>query len=508
MVAQQQIVEALRTDHLHADLKGRSVRGGLVTLTSQGVQFIMQSIATIVLARLLTPADFGIVAMVTVITGLATSFADFGLSEATIQRKEITHGQVSTLFWINFAIGLGLTLFTAALGPALAMFYREPRLIRIALLLSLTFFLGGLRVQPSALLKRQMRFSALAFRDIAAYSTAVPITILMAWRGAGYWSLVAMPLILNSVQMVLSWLMVRWRPGLPRRDSQVRAMVTFGGNVSVSYLIFSLNRSFDSILIGWYWGAAPLGLYSRAYNLLMLPIRQLSTPAGNVAIPAFSRLQDDPDRFARYYLRTMGLIIWITAPIFAFLFVTAKSIIVLVLGAKWVEATPVFQLLVISALGQMLIDSTIWLLISRGQSARLLKLLLLISPVIACSFAVGLPYGIKGVALSGSSVLLLILPWILNYTFRGTRLTLARLGRAIVYPVSISLFGIFLAHLSLYFLGPTHIPSQLLVVVFAFVAAYSLSAFIPAVREEIMSLRDSLGALGISRRPTVSPVAQ
>jgi PST family polysaccharide transporter len=285
-------------------------------------------------------------------------------------------------------------------------------------------------------------------------------------------------------------------------------MVTFGGNVSVSYLIFSLNRSFDSILIGWYWGAAPLGLYSRAYNLLMLPIRQLSTPAGNVAIPAFSRLQDDPDRFARYYLRTMGLIIWITAPIFAFLFVTAKSIIVLVLGAKWVEATPVFQLLVISALGQMLIDSTIWLLISRGQSARLLKLLLLISPVIACSFAVGLPYGIKGVALSGSSVLLLILPWILNYTFRGTRLTLARLGRAIVYPVSISLFAIFLAHLSLYFLGPTHIPSQLLVVVFAFVAAYSLSAFIPAVREEIMSLRDSLGALGISRRPTVSPVAQ
>jgi len=172
MPSPQEFSDVLRTDHLHSDLKGRSVRGGLLTLVSQGAQFVMQTLSTVVLARLLVPADFGVVAMVTAVTGLASAFADFGLSEATIQRKEITHEQVSMLFWINVAIGLVLTLITAALGPVLAQFYREPRLVAITLLMSLNFLLGGLRVQPNALLKRQMRFSALAWRDIASYAVA------------------------------------------------------------------------------------------------------------------------------------------------------------------------------------------------------------------------------------------------------------------------------------------------------------------------------------------------
>ena len=167
MAAQQQALDAFSTEHLHADLKGRSVRGGVLTLTSQGAQFVMQSIATVVLARLLTPADFGLVAMVTAITGLGQAFADLGLSEATIQHPEISHNQVSTLFWINVAIGLGAYVDYGALAPVLAWFYQEPRLKDITLLVSLTFLIGGLRVQHDALLRRQMRFSSLAIRDMA-----------------------------------------------------------------------------------------------------------------------------------------------------------------------------------------------------------------------------------------------------------------------------------------------------------------------------------------------------
>ncbi|MGO8737596.1 lipopolysaccharide biosynthesis protein [Rhodoblastus sp.] len=303
MSAEELSVNALSTEHLHADLRGRSVRGGLVNLTSQGAQFLIQSIATVVLARLLTPADFGLVAMVATITGLGQAFADLGLSEATIQRKEITHNQVSTLFWINVAIGLALMLLTAALAPVLATFYREPRLVKITLLVSLTFLIGGLRVQPDAILKRQMRFSSIAIRDVAGYCLAVPLAIAMAWRGAGYWALVALPLTLNLSALILSWLMVDWRPGLPRRDAQVSSMIAFGGNVAASYFLLTISRSADNVLVGWYWGAGPLGLYSKAYNLLMLPVRQLSVPAAGVAIPAFSRIQSDPERFARYYLR-------------------------------------------------------------------------------------------------------------------------------------------------------------------------------------------------------------
>ena len=495
MSVQQESLNALSTEHLEADLKGRSVRGGLLNLTSQGAQFLIQSIATVVLARLLTPADFGLVAMVATITALGQAFADLGLSEATIQRKEISHDQVSVLFWINVAIGLGLMLMTAALAPVLARFYRDPRLVNITLLLSLTFLIGGLRVQPDALLKRQMRFSSLAVRDVASYALAVPVAIAMAWRGASYWALVALPLTLNLTQMSLSWLMVKWRPGLPRRDAQVGSMIAFGGNVAASYFIITVSRSADNVLIGWYWGAGPLGLYSRAYNLLMLPVRQLSAPAAGVAIPAFSRIQSDPERFARYYLRAVNLIMWISAPIFGFLFVAAQPVIVLLLGNQWREAAPVFQILAISALGQLLLESTIWLLVSRGQSQHLLRLLLMICPIMVGSYAIGLPFGIKGVALSGSLVLLTILPWMLKFTFRGTNLTLQGVGRAVLYPIALCLVGVFLAKLALHLIGPERIVSQLLVTALGFTAVYLLSTLIRPVREEFISFRKLLNEL-------------
>ena len=265
MPATQQLIDPFSTEHLHADLKGRSVRGGMLTLSSQGAMFVMQSVSTVVLARLLLPADFGLVAMVTAITGLGQAFSDLGLSEATIQRQEISHHQVSTLFWINVAIGMTLTLATIALAPVMAWFYRDPRLKGITFLVSLTFLIGGLRVQHDALIRRQMRFVALAIRDVAAYAVAVPVAIIMAWRGAGYWAIVALPLILNFTGMALSWVIVRWIPGLPRRGAKVGSMIVFGGNVAASYVIMAVNRSADAVLTGWYWGAGPLGLYSRAY---------------------------------------------------------------------------------------------------------------------------------------------------------------------------------------------------------------------------------------------------
>ncbi len=357
MSVQTQTIDAFSTQHLHADLKGRSVRGGLLTLTSQGAVFVIQSVSTVVLARLLVPADFGLVAMATAITGLGQAFADLGLSEATIQRPEITHEQVSTLFWVNVAIGLALTLVTTALGPVLAWFYREPRLKEITAVLSLTFLFGGLKVQHNALLRRQMRFVSIAIRDVASYALAVPVAIVMAWRGAGYWAIIALPVALAFTGMALSWLFIRWVPGLPRRGAHIGSMIAFGGKIAFSYVIININRSADAVLTGWYWGAGPLGLYSRAYNLLMLPVRQLSGPAGSVAVPAFSRIQNDPERFARYYLRAVNLIIWISGPMFAFLFVAAQPVIILVLGNKWREAAPVFQILIIGSLGQLLFEN-------------------------------------------------------------------------------------------------------------------------------------------------------
>lgn len=492
--------DTFSTAHLKGDLKGRSVSGGLITLTSQGAQFLLQSASTVVLARLLVPADFGLVAMVTAITGVAQGFADLGLSEATIQREQISHGQVSTLFWINVGVGLLLMMVTVALAPVLVLFYREPRLRNITVLVSLTFLIGALRVQHDALLKRQMRFRSVAIRDVTSSVLAVTVGIIMAWRGAGYWALAALPLMLNFAQMALSWSMSRWIPGLPRRDAPIGSLLSFGGGVAGSYLIMNLNRSTDNILVGWYWGAGPLGLYSRAYNLLMLPFRQLIFPASSVAVSAFSRTQSDGDRFARYYLRAVNLMMWISTPIFGFLFVVAEPLIVLTLGGKWRDAAPVFQLLALSALGQVLLESAIWSLVSRGQTKRLLKLSLLISPILIGSYALGLPFGIKGVALSGSLVFVAVLPWLLRFTFRETNLTLRRFGAAIVWPTMVGLASVLLSEFVLHILESQGASCVLLVAPLSFAAAYSVSMLIPAVRREILSLKNMIEPFGTLKR--------
>jgi O-antigen/teichoic acid export membrane protein len=482
--------DAFSTTHLQADIKGRSVRGGIWTLTAQGAQFVMQSTATIMLARLLTPSDFGLVAMVTAITTLGQAFADFGLSEATIQQPEITHEEVSNLFWINVSIGLLLTAITAALAPALAWFYKEPPLTPIALVLSLMFVLGGLRVQHDALLRRLMRFKALAIRDLVAVMVAVPGSILLAWRGGGYWAIVALPLILTVIQVAFSWAMVGWIPGMPQRNVSVRSMVHFGGHVAAAYLVFSINGNADNVLVGRFWGAGPLGLYSRAYNLLMLPIRQLGGPARSVAVPGFSRVQDDPERLARFYLRAVNLMIWITAPLFGFLFVAATPVIILALGAHWSAAAPVFQILVIAALCQVLLESLMWLLVSQGRGRRLLLVLLMNSPVLIGGYAIGLKFGISGVALCGSLAMIGVMPFLLRYSFRDTVLTVRAVGRNVLCPLGVSLAGIVAAELMLYWRTPPSMLVRLGAIAVSFALGCVCTLAANPVRRELMALKE------------------
>jgi O-antigen/teichoic acid export membrane protein len=218
-------------------------------------------------------------------------------------------------------------------------------------------------------------------------------------------------------------------------------------------------------------------------------------------------MQNDPARFARYYLRVVNLVTWIATPIFGFLFVAAKPVIVLVLGRKWVEAAPVFQFLAIAALAQLLFSPTTWLFVCRGQSGRLLKLLLILTPIFFAGYAIGLPFGIKGVALTGSLVFVAVFPWVLSYTFRGTDLTLQRFGKAILCPVSVGFAAVFSGELALHLVGPQGTVFMLLAVALGFVAAYSLSALIPPVWREATSLRNLLRDLR-SPIPTVQAQSQ
>jgi PST family polysaccharide transporter len=480
-------LDSLKTDHLKADLRGRSVRGGILTLIAQGVSFLLQIISTVVLARLLTPADYGLVAMVAAVSGLVKMVADGGLSQATIQRPEINHRQVSTLFWINVGFSFLLMVVFSALAPALAWFYGEPRVALITLVVAGTFLFSGLMVQHDALLRRQMRFLSLTVRDIAASVVGVAVAIVMAWRGAGYWALVALPAATGLTQMVLSWFLSGWRPGLPSWSPEVRSMVGFGGHLVGANIIAYTDRNADNVLIGWFWGAGPLGLYSRAYSLLMLPLRQINAPVTAVALPAFSRIQDDPERFARYYLRTMNLIMWFNAPLIGFLFIAAEPVITIVLGGQWREAAAVFQILAISALTQPLYKSVGLVFVSRGRADRLFKMTVYIFPVIVGSFLVGLPFGIKGVALCYS------------VTFQGTQLTLWGFGRALMWPVSLCLVAVSAAALAVYFVAPQGNLLWLLLIAVVFAIVYAMSLLIRPVREEMKSLAELWRDRNVSR---------
>jgi PST family polysaccharide transporter len=234
--------------------------------------------------------------------------------------------------------------------------------------------------------------------------------------------------------------------------------------------------------------------------LLLLPVRQLNAPLSTIMVPAFSRLQNDPERFARYYLRSVNLIAWITTPLFGFLIVAAEPVIRLVLGKKWLAAAPVFEILAIAALAQMLFNPTIWLLVSRGQSDRMLKLSLILTPIFIGSYVIGLPFGIKGVALSGSVVFVGIFPWMLKYVFRGTHLTLRRLWQAMLCPISLSLTSAVVAELALSLIAPQGVLLQLSVSALGFAVAFALSALLRPVQEEINSIRGLLSDLSLSRQ--------
>lgn len=419
------------TEHLKTDLKGRSVRGGAVTMITQAGKFILNMGSTVILARLLTPQDYGLIGMVTAVTGLVALFNDMGLSTATIQRAEINHNQVSTLFWVNVVLSASIMLLTAAVAPAIAWFYNEPRLTWITLTLAITFIFAGLAVQHQALLTRQMRFTTLAVVEIISVLCGITTAIISAWYGAGYWALVLMQLAIAISSTVGIWSVCGWRPGSPVRNSGVRSLLAFGGNLTGFSVLNYFSRNLDNILIGRVWGAGSLGLYSKAYGLMMLPLQQINNPITAVAVPGLSRLHSEPQQFRNHYLKALSLITASTMPVVLLMIILSEEIIKLLLGSRWGEAAVIFQYLGISAFFQPITNTSGWLYISTGRTDRMFKWGIFSSAFLVASFFVGLPYGVRGVALSYSIAKLLQTVPCMYYATRDTSITLLDLVDAV-----------------------------------------------------------------------------
>ena len=396
-----------RTGHLMAAIGGHTARAGMVTMMSHGLKVVLSVVATAVLARLLSPHDYGLIGMVAVATNFVSMFKDLGLSFPTVQQREINFDQISTLFWINVSVSVALIAIMVALAPALSWFYGEPRLTMITIVMAMGFVLGGVAVQHDALLRRQMRFFALSGIALTSMVMSYAVGIIMAWRGAGYWSLVFSQLALLATNAIGVLMLCRWRPGLPKRNSGVMSMVSFGGNITGYAVINYFSKNFDSLVIGKFWGAQNLGLFNKAGQLLAIP-EQVDEPLSSVALPALSRLADSPERYRRAYLRMLDKVMLLTMPAMTLAIVCSDWLVLIVLGSQWTGTARVLALLGIAALFQPVVNSAGWLFLTQGRGRHMLQWSMMNSPISIASILVGLPWGPIGVAASYSLTRLLL----------------------------------------------------------------------------------------------------
>ncbi len=446
-----------KTEHLKHNLKERIIRGLIAVFSGRGILLVIETIGTMILARLLFPADYGLIAMVAVVVNFVIIFRDMGLSSATIWAENISQQIITNMFWISILIGIILTIIVAALAPVIAWFYREPRLMRITWALLPSFIFSSAMLQHQALLRRQMRFGRLALSQLIASGGGIVIAISCALKGMGYWSLVAQRVSGSFLMLVMIWSVCHWKPGLPRKCNGTGQFLHFGGNLSGSRLVQYLMRNADNMILGYFSGSTALGIYSKAYALLMLPLKHINEPFTSVVVPALSRLQGEPERYRNYYKKAISAVTTISIPIAVFSAIAARDIIQVILGAKWSAASVVFIFLVpLAFLGSFNV-STGWVYISLGRVSRQLRMHFVTGILGLISMFIGVRWGVYGMAAAVS--IISIICWFpqMLYCFHGTPLAFKDLASALYRQIAaavISALIILAAAIFLPFSGP------------------------------------------------------
>ena len=494
-----------RTDHLKAELGSRTARGGVATLTSQGFKFFISMAATVVLARLLTPQDYGLVGMVAVVTGFVSIFKDMGLAIATIQKEEINGKQISTLFWINVTLSILVMLVTTAIAPALAWFYGEPRLTLITIGFAGALLFGGLTVQHEALLRRQMKFTALAVLEIGSLIAGIVAAVVFAWHGARYWALVINQLVQAITYAAAVWIVCGWVPGWPVRTAGVRSMFAFGGNLTGFHVINYFARNLDNMLIGKFWGSWQLGIYAKAYQLLLLPIDQINYPIAAVAIPALSRLNDSPERYRKAYLRMIEKIAILTMPGMAFMIMTSDWIVAIVLGPQWSQAARVFALLGIAGLVQPVANTTGWLFMSQNRAHHMFQWGIIGGMLAILSIIAGLHWGSIGVAASYSLTnVAVVIPLLFYFVGRAGPVHTTDFYRTMAAPASAALLTMLALLMFRHWVNSIN-PTAGLIIAFGltFVTAFFVLVVLPSGR---LLLRDGITMISLltKSKPAIS----
>jgi O-antigen/teichoic acid export membrane protein len=392
-------------------LRRTAVRGVGATIAGQVCNFAVQIGSVVILARLLTPADFGIVTMVTTFSLLFRSFGLNGFTELIMQREELTHSLASNLFWINLGIGTILTLAFASSGPLLALFYHNSAVVQVTAGMSLTIGIGCLGYIHLGLLQRAMHFRTIAIINFAGLLLYLIVSIVLAMAGWHYWALVWGIGAHAVVTAAGAWLMCRWIPSRPGHVPGTSSGFKFAMNVYSHFAFSYLTRNIDNLLVGWRFGAQVLGFYKRAYDLFVLPETQLLSPISAVVVSTLSRVNQDRQQFQRYFLRAISVLALLGMGIGADFALVGKDIIRILLGPGWEEAGRIFALFG-PGIGIMLLYNTHgWVHLSIGRPERWFRWGLMEFVCTASLFLLALRWGPSGIAFAWTtSYFLLMFP--------------------------------------------------------------------------------------------------
>jgi O-antigen/teichoic acid export membrane protein len=449
-----QSVAAYFEDHSASkDLGRRALRGGFVSLAMQYGNGALQILAAVILARLLAPEDFGLVAIVTVLTSFAPLLIDFGLGDATVQRSKITQRQVNSLFWLSSGIGLAVAVIVAVCSPLIAWIYGEPRLEPIALCTAITFVLGGMSNQHLALLRRSMQFGRVANIQVLSTLAGIAIAIVVAICGFGYWALVLRPVVSTLCVAVGAWFVCPWRPGFPAFDAEVKPMVRFGLHVMGFSVIATMAKSVDRIALGLRYPPDQVGYYQNATALYENSILSALIQLHIVASAALSKLQSDAGALRQKYEAALSALAFFFMPAAAILSVVAEDLTVILLGEKWRLAGSLLSILALRGIFQVVEGSQGWLHLSIGRADRWRNWGLITAAVQVVAVLGGLPFGAEGVAIAMVIASMLIAVPSITYAGRpigiGAALVIRAVGPQLIGAISVAAAGWWLQTMAL-----------------------------------------------------------
>lgn len=380
------------------NLKQKTISGLFWSFLSQGGKQVSQIIITIILARLLSPDDFGTLAMVTVFTNFAMIFSEMGVSSALIQKQDTHDRHYYSAFWLNILVGVGLTLIFMAASPFIASFYKKPELNPILLVVALNFLFSSFTIIQQTILTKEMDFKSLAIRDIVAVILAGVIGIALAYHGFGVWSLVYQLLGFTLINAILLWFLSPWRPRLQFAVSDIQDIFHFSAHLTGFNILNYFSRNIDQLLIGKFLGTQALGYYSLAYKIMLYPLQNISWVISKVMFPVFSKIQDDLEKVRANYLKMVKAVSLITFPLMAWLFGVAPELVGVFLGEKWRPIVILIRIFCFCGMAQSIHTTCGGLLLSQGKSGLQLRLGLWSSILNTVAISIGLRWGIYGVA--------------------------------------------------------------------------------------------------------------